>query len=195
MTRPAGGYLLSRATGLNLLIVLTIAVVLALLSRFVMAAIFREVAGFEPFDLQAPLSRNMLAIELGTMDKGTAMGFYIPFMAIDVLFAVASAFVYALFWGWLFAKVPTRLFAFLRQGGILLAPFAAIFCDLAAKGGFVRLLHGLSGPAYAAAIEFSVTAHRFKYAFVDLRNYLSVAFVLVACISLALARASGKSSA
>ncbi len=195
MTRPAGGYLLSRATGRNVLIVLTLSIVLALLSKFVMAAIFRGVAGFEPFDLQASLSRNMLAIELGTMDKGAATGFYIPFMVIDEMFAVASAFAYALFWAWLFAKVPTRVFYFLSQGGILLTPFAAIFCDLAAKGGFVRLLHGLSGPAYAATIEFSVTAHRLKYAFVDLRNYLSLAFVLVACISLALVRTSGKSSA
>jgi hypothetical protein len=183
---------MSHATGRGVVIALTVAVVLALLSRFVMAAVFTSAAGFVPFDLQSPLNRYAIAIQLGTIEKGSAVMFYAPFAVVDVLSAFTAAWFYAVFWAWLFAKVPNRVFAFFASGGILLTPFVAVGFDLAAKAGFARLIAGLTGPSYAAAIAFSADANRLKFAFIDLRNYLTLAFLLIALTALIWTRVSRK---
>ena len=151
----------------------------AALSHFAMIPAYRQITGFAPFDVQFPLSRFGVAVVLGAIGKGAATQVYVLFAITDLAYAAATAWFFTLLWVWLFAKVPMRLFATLTRGGILLLPSYVVVTDLAAKAGFFRLLGGLSGPSYGATIEFSVMAHRVAFALMDLRNYLTGAFLLL----------------
>lgn len=161
---------------------------LALVVNLLLIPAYREATGFIPFDAQARLSHFMLGVELGAVDKGKAAHIYALFAAVDVLYAAATAWLFTVFWSWLFAMAPTRLFAFLTRGGILLVPFYVLILDVAAKVGFFRLVRGLDDPAYAATVDFSVMIHRLGFALRDLRNYLTVAFLLAIAIGFLLRR-------
>jgi hypothetical protein len=178
----------SCATLRGLAVAIALAVALALAVRFVATTPYHDVTGFLPFDLQSNLSHVMVGIELGTVVKGTARDAYLLFAAFDVLSAAATAWAFMLAWVWVFAAVPNRLFAMLSRGGIHMVPFYVLTLDLAAKAGFFRLVSGLEGDDYADAIDFSVIAHRVAFAMMDVRNYLTVAFILAALTGLILRR-------
>ena len=113
--------------------------------------------------------------------------FYLLLVAVS---GIAVAALFTLFWAWLFLKVPTRLFAFLRRGGILMVPWYVVVVDLLGKVGFFRLLGGLSWPSYALTIELCAPLHRFKFAMIDIRNYLTIVFLLAIVVDVVLRRAA-----
>ena len=177
-------------TGRGFFAIAAVAAVLGLISNYVVAPAYREIAGFLPFDLQYPLSRFMIGVELGTFDGATAIKAYVLFAAVHFALGIVVAALFTLFWAWLFLKVPTRLFSFLRRGGILMVPWYVVPVDLLGKIGFFRLLGGLSWPPYDLTIELCAPINRFKFAMVDIRNYLTVAFVLVIVVGILLRRAA-----
>ena len=69
-------------------------------------------------------------------------------------------------------------------------PFYVVILDAVTKVGYMRLLGGLAGPSYAATIELCATVHRLKFALIDIRNYATLALVLIAAISLLRSRTS-----
>lgn len=152
------------------------AAVLYLVERVTLIPAYREITGFEPFDLQTPLSHVMIGIELGAFDERLAAGPYTAFAAVDFALTVAIAAMFTFLWMWLFAKAPNRLFAFLKRGGIMLMPTYVVILDMAAKVAFYRLLQGLSGEALTETIEFSATIHRLHMAVADIRNILTAVF-------------------
>jgi hypothetical protein len=163
-----------------------LAVVLALVVQFVVIPPYREITGFIPFDAQPRLSHVMVGIELGAVAKGTAAGAYVVFALVDALSAAATAWAFTLGWVLLFALAPNRIFAFLTRGGIMMIPLYVLALDLVAKVGFFRLVSGLDGPDYSAAIDFSVLTHRLELAMTDLRNYLTAGFLLMAMTGMVL---------
>lgn len=177
-------------TGRGFFAIAAVAAVLGLISNYVLAPAYREIAGFLPFDLQYPLSRFMIGVELGTFDGATATKAYVLFAAVHFALGIAVAALFTLFWAWLFLKVPTRLFAFLRRGGILMVPWYVVVVDLLGKVGFFRLLGGLSWPSYALTIELCAPLHRFKFAMIDIRNYLTIVFLLAIVVDVVLRRAA-----
>jgi len=190
MVRDFAEILRSGVTLRVLLIAAATAGVLGLLARFVFGPIYRGAAGFLPFDLQFPLTKFMIAVELGAIDKAAAMMPYAFFVAADLTYMLAAAGLFTLGWLWLFAKFPMPLFAFLRRGGVAMLPFYVVILDIVTKVEFFRLIGGLSGEDYADALEFSVTVHRLKFALMEIRNYLTAGFVLAAVFGIFFARTS-----
>src|SRR4051812_9773601 len=91
----------SRVTGR--LVIGAIGVALGLtVVRFFLSDAFRSVTGFVPFDLQFPLGRQAIAIQLGALGKGVAAQAYVPFAVADALLAAAAAWAIALLWMWIF---------------------------------------------------------------------------------------------
>ena len=184
MKLAPNAFLTSFATGRGLVAAAATAIALGLVSHFVLVPAYHDVSGFAPFDVQFPLSPFAIAVELGGYAEGSATDAYLLFAVVDFAFAVAAAWLFTAAWVWLFSKVPTRLFAFLMRGGIFMVPFYAVVLDLAAKVGFFRLVRGLTGPSYAATIEFCTTVHRFESALLDMRYYLTAAFLLTGATEL-----------
>jgi hypothetical protein len=183
-----GAFLKSCATPRALAASALAAVVLALTVKFALIPPYESMTGYVPFDAQPRLSQFMVGVELGAFAKGEATGAYALFAAGDALSAAASAWLFMLFWTWLFAEVPTRLFAFLSRGGIIMMPLYVLVLDVAAKVAFFRLVNGLEEPAYAATVDFSVFVHRLAVALADIRNAVTAALVLIAAVSLLLKR-------
>lgn len=177
-------FLKARATGRGLAVAAGAAVVFGLISRLFLVPAYHGISGFTPFDVQFPLSPFMIAVERGGYAEGSAVAAYVLFAAVDLLYMVATAWLFILGWVWLFSKVPTRLFAFLTRGGILMLPTYIVFLDIATKVGFFRLVCGLTGPSFAATVEFCATIHRLKFALIDIRLYLTAAFLLVVVLGL-----------
>ncbi len=187
---PIPDFLKSRATGRSLIIVAAVTSVLGLTSHLILAPIYRGITGFTPFDFQSSLSNFMIAVELGAFAEGAATNAYVTFATVDMAYVLATAYLFTLLWSWLFVKSPTRLFAFLVRGGILLLPSYIVVLDLVAKIGFFRLLRGLSGPSYAMTVEFCAVVHRLKFAVMDIRNGLTAAVVLAVAVGFVLTQRS-----
>lgn len=183
MAGKATAFLRSQATGQRLMVVMAVAVALTLASQYIAGPIYRGIAGFMPFDAQPSLSRFMIAVELGASVNDGASSAYILFALVDAAAVIAAAWTFALLWLWLFITVPTRLFAFLMRGGIVLLPFYVVVLDIVAKVAFFRLIGGLSGASYATTIECVAFVHRLKFALVDLRNYLTAALLLAGVLA------------
>ncbi|MBY0509520.1 MAG: hypothetical protein K2P94_05150 [Rhodospirillaceae bacterium] len=181
-------FLKSNATPRGLGVAAGAVMLLMLTVQFALIPPYEAITGYLPFDAQPRLSQFMVGVELGAFAKGTATMAYVMYAIGDALADMATAWLFVLFWHGLFEKIPTRLFAFLARGGILLVPLYVLAMDLAAKAGFFRLLNGVEGPSYAATADFSVTVHRLAMVLADLRNYLTAAFVVIAIVSLLLKR-------
>ncbi len=163
------------ATGLSVGVALVATGALLFVRKSVAVPYFEKVAGFKPFDIQFPLSATVVAIQLGAYGDG-AGGAYAIFAACEILLALAAAVFFMLLWRRMFLTSHARVFVLLESGGILLAPFAALLCDIAESAGFSGLMLGLSGPSYEFIIEFSVFVHKLKFAFEDIRVYFTLFF-------------------
>jgi hypothetical protein len=190
--RGLTAFLSSRATGRNIIGTSMAAAVMWSAATFILIPAYRDITGFAPFDVQSPLSRFMIGIELGAFEESAAIGAYIMFAIVDGLRGILLACAVMLSWLWLFARRPTKLSAMLVRGGILLVPWYVVLLDITAKFAFARLLKGLSGASYGATIEFAATVHRIEFAFIDLRNYLTVAFIVLAALDFAFKRSANK---
>lgn len=151
--------------------------------RLLLVPEYREVTGFLPFDLQSPLSPVMIGVELGAFEKGAAAQIYRIFAGVDFAAGLFIAFLFSALWAWIFTKAPTRVFDFLKRGGILMMPAYVVVLDAITKVGYARIL-GFDAPGYGEIIAFCATVHRLKFALIDIRNYVTVAFLLIAAIAL-----------
>jgi len=186
------------SVGRGLLAATVTGATLGLVENLSLVPAYREITGFVPFDLQFPLSNFMIGVELGAFNKAAALDVYKVFAAVDVVYMAAVAAMFTLLWIWLFSLVPLRFFTFLKRGGILMIPTYVVVLDIVTKTGFFRLLQGLSGEDFTDTIEFCTIVHRLKYAVIDIRNYVTIAFVLVAVTYVILrrrARRDGEGSA
>ena len=149
--------------------------------KLVAVPYFERVAGFRPFDIQFPLGSVAVAIQLGAYSDSAARAYAI-FAGCEILLALAAAVFFMLLWCWMFSASSNSVFIFLESGGILLAPFAALLCDITESLGFAGLIIGLSGPFYEFAMEFSVFMHKLKFAFEDIRVYFTLFFAVVMAV-------------
>lgn len=183
-----GAFLQSNATPRGFAMALGAVALLTLTVKFALMPPYEAITGYVPFDAQPGLSQFMIGVELGAFAKGAATSAYVIYAIGDAAAAMATAWLFILLWHGLFQRVPTRLFAFLTRGGILLVPLYVLALDLAAKVGFFRLLNGVEDPGYGAAADFSVTVHRLAMGLAEIRNYMTAAFVVMAIVSLLLKR-------
>lgn len=161
-------------------VAVTLIVSLALQFARDMAAVpyFEGAVGFRPFDDQLPLTPFVIAIQLGAYDEGAASA-YVGFAMIDVALSLATAIFFMALWSWMLRLAHSRIFEFLKSGGILLTPLAAFVCNVASSVAFLGLITGILKPYYAASAEVAVFLHRLNFAFEDIRIYFTLFFVSV----------------
>ena len=171
-------YFKSRASGRAVAGAVIFALLVVLVQQTLLVPHFQAVTGVKPLDVQFPLSRYTIAIQLGAYgpDAGAA---YLPFLLVDMILAVASATALVLLWAWLFRQQRTRLFSFLERGAVILVPAYTLGCDIAENIAFARLIGGLSGESYVETIEFAVTVHSVRGALLDVQVILTVLFVML----------------
>jgi hypothetical protein len=167
----------------RVVIAATVAALMWVLARLVLSEAYRAQTTFLPFDLQFPLTQFMIAIELGVFKRGTATAAYAAFAAADLVYAVAVAWFFTGLWVWLFAAQPSRLFHFLKRGGILMLPWYIVAMDAANKIGFYLIVDGRWMESYGEIVNVVVTVHRLKFAMSDIRDYLTLGFLVVAGLS------------
>lgn len=182
-------YLKSRASGRAVAGAVIFALLIVLVQHTVVIPYFQAVTSFKPFDVQFPITRYMIAIQLGAYDERAA-GAYLPFLLVDLLLAIVSAAALMLLWAWLFREQPNRVFSFFERGAVLLVPLYTLLCDIAENAAFARLIGGLDGAAHADTIDFAVMVHNVRGAFLDLQVILTVVFVIVFALSLGKRRES-----
>ncbi len=170
-------FLKSRASGRAVAAAVIFALLVVVVQQWVLVPHFQAVTTFKPFDVQFPLTRYMIAIQLGAYER-TAGPAYLPFFVVDLLLSFVSAGTLMLLWAWLFRQ-PNRISAFLERGGIIFVPIYTLCCDIAENIAFARLIGGLTGESFAATVEFAVTAHRMRGALLDLQMILTLLFVIL----------------
>ncbi|MCA0201202.1 MAG: hypothetical protein LCH56_10225 [Proteobacteria bacterium] len=170
-------FLKSRASGRAVAAAAIFALLVAAVQHWVLIPHFQAVTTFKPFDVQFPLTRYMVAIQLGAYER-TAGPAYLPFFMVDLLLAFVSAGTLMLLWSWLFRR-PNRISAFLERGGIIFVPLYTLVCDVAENIAFGRLIGGLSGDSFANTVEFAVTVHSVRGALLDLQVILTLLFVIL----------------
>jgi hypothetical protein len=168
----------SRASGRAVTGAVLFALLVVLVQYTLLIPHFQAVTSFKPFDVQFPLTRHMIAIQLGAYEEAAGPA-YFPFLMVDTLLAFVSAGALMLLWAWLFRQYRTRVFSFLERGAVILIPAYTLACDFAENIAFARLIGGLSGESYASTIQFAVTVHNIRGALLDLQVILTVVFVIL----------------
>lgn len=171
-------HLKSRASGRAVAGVMIFALLVVLVQHALIIPHFQAATTFKPFDVQFPLTKYMIAIQLGAYGE-TAAAAYLPFVVVDFVLGAATAAALMLLWAWLFRERPNRLFAFLERGAVFLVPIYTLGCDVAENAAFARLIGGHAGESYAGTIEFAAMIHGVRGAFLDLQVILTVVFVIL----------------
>lgn len=182
-------FLKSRANGRAVAAAAIFAVLVFVVQDRVLIPHFQAVTTFKPFDVQFPLTRYMVAIQLGAYER-TAGPAYLAFFTVDLLLSFVSAGTLMLLWSWLLRR-PNRISGFLESGGIIFVPLYTLGCDIAENIAFARLIGGLTGESFARTVEFAVTVHSMRGALLDLQVILTLLFVILFGLGAGTRRQSG----
>jgi len=94
------------ATGRNLLVMLAALGASAIIAHTLTLPAYRAVAsGFDPFNVQYPLTWEMVAIQRGAFSPGISVA-YTGYVIFDFLSQCVMAIFYALLWAWMMARSP-----------------------------------------------------------------------------------------
>jgi hypothetical protein len=133
-------FFLRHASGLNVLLLLTVAVLSFVLMAAVLAPAFQEATGgLRPFDLNFGISAEVVYRDLPTYtDRSRAI--YVAFAVVDYIYPAAAAAFFALLWAWMFKKAPNPGFKRLMRAGILAFPFLFALVDWLENAGFLFVI-------------------------------------------------------
>lgn len=163
-----------RALGLLVLCILAF--------NLVLTPLYQDVtAGLVPFDLQVPLSREMIVIQLGAMSALTPRA-YVYFSALDFVFPLISAAFLLLLWAWLVQKSGSVWLRRAFESGWWVWVLFPAAWDLAENVAFLRilLLHPTIEPD---VIEAAVIAHRAKTTFFTIAQFMTAALAIATIVS------------
>ena len=170
-----------QATGRNVLIALAALVFCIGLFNVVLTPMYQAVSsGFVPFDLQFPLTREMIIIQLGAMGPGSFAA-YARFTAVDMAFPMIASTFMLLLWAWLVQKSGSEMLrgAF-ERGWWIWAVFPAV-CDLTENFFFLQIFATYPEPALDA-IEIAVDVHRGKLAFLTISQGITVGLAVMTAL-------------
>ncbi len=177
-----GDFFLSKASGRNVLVCLVLVVLSILIFNLILTPVYQSVsAGFVPFDLQFPLSREMIVIQLGAMTAATPKA-YLNFAILDFVFPIFGAAFLILYWAWLAQKsLSPALKGIYRRGWWIWALFPCV-CDLGENVAFLSILfsHPLIQPD---TIEFAIIVHRAKNVFLAIAQFITLCAMLAAGVA------------
>ena len=183
-------FLLAKATGRNVLIALGLVVLWIGAFNFFFTPHYQAVSsGFVPFDMQFPLSREMIIIQLGAMTDA-APAAYVLFAAADMPFPLIASALTILFWAWLVTKSgsPALLGAF-QRGWWIWGLFPAI-CDLGENVFFLGIILKHPEPMLSW-IEKAIYVHRGKAAFLAMNQAATIALMIVTAVMWVRGKRSG----
>lgn len=174
-------FLLAKGTGRNVLIALGMVVLWLGAFNFVLTPNYQQyAAGFIPFDMQFPLTREMIIIQLGAMTEG-APAAYVQFAAADIPFPIIASALTILLWAWLVRKSGSAaLLGAFQRGWWIWAVFPAL-CDLGENAAFLKII--LSHPEpMLREIDFAVVIHRGKAVFLSLSQTLTITLIIATVV-------------
>jgi hypothetical protein len=174
-------FLSSKATGRNVLVALGLLVLCIGLFNVALTPMYQQASsGFVPFDIQFPLTREMIIIQLGAMGPGSFAA-YARFAALDMAFPLIGSGFTVLFWAWLVQKSGSAmLLGAFQRGWWIWAVFPAV-CDLSENFFFLKILATYPEPALDA-IEIVVDVHRGKLVFLTISQGATVALVVISAL-------------
>jgi hypothetical protein len=168
------------ASGRNVLIGLGVVLALVLIFDVLLMPAYRAVSsGFDPMDVQFPLTREMVAIQRGAFGPGIQAA-YLQFAAVDFVFPLANAVFFALLWSWLAAKGPHPLIERSFGHGLLALPFVAALIDWAENVGFLMLVFADPHDPLHDVTVATLAVHRAKFVMVTVNNVLTVLIAALA---------------
>ncbi len=177
-----GDFFLSKASGRRVILCLALVIFSILIFNLVLTPIYQSVsAGFVPFDLQFPLSIEMIVIQLGAMTDATPKA-YLNFAILDFAFPLFGASFFILFWAWLATKSRSpALVGLYRRGWWIFALFPC-FCDWAENVAFLQILfaHPLIQPD---TMDFAIKVHKGKMMFMAVAQAMTVALLIGTLVS------------
>ncbi len=133
-------FMLARASGRNLLLLLAIALISFALMAAVITPAFQEATdGLRPFDLNRGITSEAMYQELPRYTARSRI-IYLWFALLDYLYPAAAAAFFALLWAWMFNRVPNRGYEWLTRAGILGIPFIYTLIDWLENAGFVFVI-------------------------------------------------------
>ncbi|MDX2225206.1 MAG: hypothetical protein SFV21_20785 [Rhodospirillaceae bacterium] len=173
-------YLRSLATSRAVLI--AFAVQMALLAAMLWLLVpqyQRATGGFVPFDLQVPLTQEMIGIQRGAFSEET-LSAYLRFAATDFLFPPAAAVTLILLWAWLVNRAGVAKLVRWYDDGLWLAALIPMALDLAENVLFTRII---AAPVpLPATVDLAVSVHRAKDFALSLTAAVTVALAVGAAL-------------
>jgi len=174
-------FIADRASGRNVLIALGLLVACIAAFNLILTPMYQAVsAGFVPFDLQYPLTREMIIIQLGAMSERSA-GAYLNFALLDMFFPPIATWFTVLLWAWLVGKSGSKTLVEAFQRGWWMWAVFPCLCDWAENAAFLTIILGHPEPM-PRAIEAAVDVHRAKMLFLTVIQTLTAGLVIVVAI-------------
>jgi len=170
-------YFQSKASGRHVLITFALLVLCVLGFNLVLTPLYQDAAsGFVPFDLQFPLTREMIVIQLGAMSDAAPQA-YVNFAILDFIFPPLGAAFFVLFWAWLVNKSGSAVLSGIYQRGWWIWALFPCFCDLAENVAFLNIIFTPPG-VRPDMLEFVVDVHRGKMVFLTIAQAMTLALLL-----------------
>ncbi|MCB2106086.1 MAG: hypothetical protein KDE14_00240 [Rhodobacteraceae bacterium] len=166
----------TRAVGIALIVV--IAFILAF--RFYLVPAYQAVSGgFVPFDMQFPLGRTAMVIQMGAFGPRTLLA-YLRFGIADMLFSPALAAATMLLWAWLINQAAVRQLSQWFAEGLWVAALFPMICDLGENTLFMRIV--FSDRFLPDAMDTAILIHRAKSVMTSLTSAITVALAVGALL-------------
>ncbi len=133
-------FMLARASGRNVLMLLAITLISFALMAAVITPAFQEATdGLRPFDLNRGITSETMYQELPRYtDRSRSL--YIWFAVLDYVYPAAAGAFFALLWAWMFNRAPNRGYERLTKAGVLGIPFIYALIDWLENAGFVFVI-------------------------------------------------------
>jgi hypothetical protein len=130
----------AKTGGKAILLAFSIAIVSLLFMALVITPAFEAAtSGLRPFDLNFDINAQKMYQDLPAYTDESRL-LYLGFAIIDYIYPAAVAVFFILFWAWLFAKAPGRMFSQLVSYGIYLVPLLYMLVDWSENAGFLFVI-------------------------------------------------------
>ena len=133
-------FMLARATGRNVLLLLAIAIVSFWLMAAIIAPAFQSATNdLRPFDLNFGISSEVMYRDLPFYtDRSRSL--YLWFALADYIYPAAAAAFFSLLWAWLFHRWAAHSYEWMLRAGVLIVPFLFALVDWLENAGFLFVI-------------------------------------------------------
>jgi len=175
-------YLRTKATGRNVLFLFALTAVLGASFGFVFMPAYQAVSGgADPFDIQFPLTAQMIGVQLGLLTR-QSIDAYRNFMIADTLFPPLNGMLLVLLWAWLLGRLKSPRLDGVYDAGFWVVPLLPAVADLAENVLFYRII-AAAPAAMPETIDTVVAVHGTKLRLLSMVMMLTAVLIVVVLIS------------